>query len=92
MPKPTRQIRICYGLLAEDAQEIPSKTRYRIFSLTGDRYYLVGKAGGLRVNNKPTISGSIGLTGTTRGDARIEQLIKKGEEYMQASKIKNRSK
>lgn len=39
------------------ATEVPSKNRYRIFK-KGSIYLLIGRAGALRSNDRPTASGS----------------------------------
>jgi hypothetical protein len=66
------------GIKKEGGIEVNSRNRYRIFLMPSGKYYLIGSRCGLRVNSKPVVAGSIGLTGTTRGDARIKDLMELG--------------
>lgn len=52
-------------LLSKGMTEVPSKSRkYRVFKhSTANSFYLVGKAGAVRVNHhKPTVDGSLSIT------------------------------
>lgn len=65
MPKITKSQEAVNYLFEKGMFEIPSKSRkYRVFTKNGrPSYYLVGKAGAVRVNHsKPTIDGSLSIT------------------------------
>ena len=66
------------GIKKEGGIEVPSRNKYRTFQMPNGVYYLVGSRCGLRTNQKPVVAGSIGWTGTTKGDARIKDLMEKG--------------
>ena len=66
------------GIKKSGGVEVPSRNKYRIFLMPSGTYYLVGSRCGLRTNKKPVVAGSIGWTGTTKGDVIIESLMRKG--------------
>ena len=61
--KKTIQERLIAALTSQGAKEVGSRSRkYRVMMAREDRFFLCGKAGSLRVNNRPVIEGSISLT------------------------------
>lgn len=61
--KKTIQERIITILTANGCKEVGSKSRkHRILMKNDQEFYLCGKAGSLRKNNRPVIDGSISLT------------------------------
>lgn len=66
MPKITKSQEAINWLIVEGGMfEIPSKSKkYRVFTKHDRKsYYLVGKAGAVRVNHhKPTVDGSLSIT------------------------------
>lgn len=63
MSKKTIQERLIVALTALGMKEVGSKSRkYRVMMKDMDNFYLCGKSGALRKNNRPVIQGSISLT------------------------------